>query len=262
MSHQSFFEIDVGDIVLINAPEAVYHSSKLKPGRWHRLVISWTPLDSKNQTKRVTGRVKPTGNPNNLRCIWPNPSAGSAPPGPIGVDRHLYFLMGFLNGYWHHCLQMPTTTGLLAVSLENNIPALPCYIGLLELLYALGNTAAHASRSTVAPPTLPPSPLLPVDAALAVKAAAAMVSPHEQPPGMDAINQATGMADQVTQLATTITTGFPTLLTTLESFMKIGSLVSQVHPIATAAWSIVNVAYQVIEANAALDAREWHVTQH
>ncbi|KAF8307972.1 hypothetical protein DL93DRAFT_2171451 [Clavulina sp. PMI_390] len=66
MSLQSFFEIN----------QAAYHSSKLKPGRWHRLVISWSPPDSKNQTESVTERVKPTGNPNKLQCIWPDPSAG------------------------------------------------------------------------------------------------------------------------------------------------------------------------------------------
>ncbi|KAF8297449.1 hypothetical protein DL93DRAFT_761048 [Clavulina sp. PMI_390] len=66
MSLGSFFEID----------EATYHSPKLKPGRWHRLVISWSPPDSKNQTERVTERVKPTGDPNKLRCIWSDPSVG------------------------------------------------------------------------------------------------------------------------------------------------------------------------------------------
>ncbi|KAF8312319.1 hypothetical protein DL93DRAFT_1318351 [Clavulina sp. PMI_390] len=91
--------------------------------------------------------------------------------------------------------------------------------------------------------------LMSAETGMKVAAAASTVQKPKLFGASDVTENLGGPSDKLGLMNSSIQAGFPTLKVTLEGFMKIGNLLANIHPIVAAAWSIVDVAYKVIQAN-------------
>ncbi|KAF8298303.1 hypothetical protein DL93DRAFT_2161126 [Clavulina sp. PMI_390] len=238
MSSQCFFEID----------HAIFRGPKLKSGGSYRLLIGWETPDSATQKEIVTQRAKPSGNGANIECVWANPSGGKrsclnqgpAPPGSHCLEGCLPDVM--LNVGMDTQLVITAAIAGNAVTQPHSLATVPT-----------GDVSTTASLPMKDPSETNYSMLLPAEAADAVKEVATLVSAKKPNLVMEMGDQLIAPMTCISTTASTNSDGFPTLLNTLVHFMKIGGIVSEIHPIAAVAWSVVNIAYQIIQASNALD---------
>ncbi|KAF8302296.1 hypothetical protein DL93DRAFT_2121955, partial [Clavulina sp. PMI_390] len=248
MSHQRFFEID----------QATYLSPKLKRGTSYRLAIKWNAPDLSGETKIYTKRVKSSASDDGLQCVWTAPSAGK---------RLFTRLPAYVSiTVQHHSVQVwwvNMSSFIFDCSMDyhtkNIVVDLPARDGRLLLKAAVFSNPAIEARDSIEPPVLPQNPsitipelLFPADVIDMVKEGIDSIAVKKPTPLVDRTRQLAMSITQISATTSTVSDSFPTLLATLEHIMKIGGIVAEVHPVAAAAWGVVNIVYQIIKSNKAL----------
>ncbi|KAF8314106.1 hypothetical protein DL93DRAFT_2228228 [Clavulina sp. PMI_390] len=268
MSQQRFFEID----------QAIYHGPQLKPGASYRLAIGWNGPDLSNESMVKSKQVKPSDNDgDSFQCIWSLPSTGkrffNRLPDQVSITIQYHrvhikwtdvvmFTLDCAKDYKMEdvILNRPGDSQLVlrAAIVGNpaalappvpNITAVTSEAAAHDALATSSSTATTNSLST-ARSSAPLDAQLVADQTENVFASLPVPKPS---PVVTMVDQVSGPVTRASEAASTLNAGFPMLLDVLERFMKIGDVLAQAHPIAAAAWSVVNVAWQIIKANSALD---------
>ncbi|KAF8291738.1 hypothetical protein DL93DRAFT_2174137 [Clavulina sp. PMI_390] len=291
MSQQHFFEIDRESVSIVttlseqhltaqqlNNAEAIYRGPQLKPGSSYRLAIGWNPPDLLKESTIKSKQVKPSGNnTNSFQCVWTTPSGGkrffTRLPQQLSIKVQYHrahikwtdvvtFTLDCSKDHQMEDMTLHPLAGdsqlLLRASILGNAGALalpvPNITDTTDKAEARSVPGASPSATTFSQPVARSS--TPLDTQLVVDEAedifASLPSPKPNPL-VSTVDQVSSPVTQAYGAASTLNDGFPMLLDVLEKFMKIGDVLAQAHPIAAAAWSVVNVAWQIIKANSALD---------
>ncbi|KAF8298299.1 hypothetical protein DL93DRAFT_612012 [Clavulina sp. PMI_390] len=215
--------------------EAIYRGPTLKPGTSYRLVISWDLHDAGNENKIVTDRIKPGGDSKNLECIWLRPSGGKRffvrLPTQVTIK---------VQHHHAHVIWKDSEASIFTWDCSMNTQATDTVLGATKGSSQLILTAAivgHIGADQAAPATVPSSPadasaapqvnlLVPHEIADAVEAVSRSIPAKSPDPIVNTVDHMNETLAPVQSLASTLSNGFPTLLNTLEGFMKIGGLLA------------------------------------